>query len=366
MSESNDLSLLAVQICDVLLKKYNDRIQLVTITGSVADESFNSYSDIDIGIILEGFQEDERDSFLTNFVLDGTIINLSPGSFEELEQLAHGTELPYWPMIISVIAKSRVLYAKHFEFIKRFTSLQDEIDQEYKVPEDEKEKFLSVMMRNLIRQHQAIMENDETQMKKVLWGMLDRLFLTLARLNQSYFSGYWDRDLSIFDNFDLLPDDFESTVKAILNETDPWIQFGNSMQLIQGTLALFESSQTEIHSTQEPEVVFDNNYYVTILSKVNKLKSAMDRKNILEYDHRLTQFQRDLHTLTSHEVIGLNLRGAIQYQKMRLDSINEDLIQDRIHVLDQLMQEIRDYYERKGIEIMKFDSLEDWEGYLES
>jgi predicted nucleotidyltransferase len=106
---------MALDLKNHVIEKYGDQISLITVTGSVADESYNQYSDIDFNIILEDTVSHEELTFPSKLFIQNIPISISRGNWDRIEGLVNMRQLPYWPLIISVISKSRVIYAKSGE-----------------------------------------------------------------------------------------------------------------------------------------------------------------------------------------------------------------------------------------------------------
>ena len=267
------------KVADILVEnvkaKYAEDIAIVVYYGSYAQGKAHSKSDLDFFFIPA---TEKGWGACVQFVLDGVGYDFWPIGWERAERIANFDE-----GIVSVVADSRVLYARSSEDLARFEALREKIAAMRK-PENRQsmlhkasERFKEAYMY-LYNLQVVARDNDLSAMRMEVYKLVTTVLHSLALLNQTYFKRGWGQNMEEVLALQLQPEGLGELLNMLTTEE-------SAVKLLDGCSALVEKTRKllieEEKALATPQSFADAmpGFYEEAKGTLNKVVAACERED---------------------------------------------------------------------------------------
>ncbi|MNM83695.1 hypothetical protein D3C81_957600 [compost metagenome] len=346
-----------------------DDIAIVAYFGSYAQGTATERSDLDF-FFIPATPDGYRQSIA--FILEDISFDFWPISWERADQM-----VSYDDPKTSVIADSKLLYARSDDDRSRFEQLQKKVTttaQEGLQLLEKSEQELRDTYVHLYKMSRMIPSNDIAFFRYEARSVLTKLLYSLALLNQTYLKKGWGKNFDQIYKFSLKPVHLEERVSTITQSGSCSVILQACEELTQETLQLL-MDQKETYSTPP-------SYHDRMKGIYEELKGMLDKVIVacgandyttaffwsVEIQELIAMFI--YHAEKGHWPIGLAL--SLDYQ----DLYNNLAFPDLVSFLDphdlaplceavkRLDSELESCLQHKGVKINRFKTLEQFASFF--
>ncbi|MHA1446975.1 MAG: hypothetical protein ACTSSN_09810, partial [Candidatus Heimdallarchaeaceae archaeon] len=219
------------------------------------------------------------------------VIDCWESIWEQQENNLEMIKNSYFLYSIAGLLDCDVLYYKDEETLSRFKKLQDNV---IKVIDDKKENVELLVKQYGIKGIDGILhaqrKGDLLSARMNIWGAVFHMISALARLNGSYFKYNWGRNLSEAYTMELLPKDFETRVKFLIQTDDLSKAVETILDLDEEIREMIKDKSLELLKPEREDDTIDD-IYIGILEYLNKMHSSCKKRDIAALSYEATELQ---------------------------------------------------------------------------
>lgn len=322
-------------------------IALIGVTGSFASGDFNEKSDLDLLIVIN---DDDGWKIAQCFILEDIAHDIYCQYWEQLEQLAE-YDSPY----VSKLLSAQFVYIADEKYMNRYIGLRKKLIEKMKAP-------LCAEDLNKIRKHlsQALesyalcMLSDELGECRInIAQMLYYSEFALYQLNKTYVKHGVKHMPAEIGSFEKLPDAYPENVKRLIMSETAEQAKTNAAIYIKSVKELIKTESER--SEQKKEINADalcGSYEECISNWRSKIYNAAHDNDVyasfgamaacqMVYDDFYNEFDIPRNTLA--------------------DEFLPDNLAESAQAFDRALERHRALYEKTGAQIMKYDSIDEFE-----
>ncbi|MCG3224394.1 MAG: nucleotidyltransferase domain-containing protein, partial [Candidatus Heimdallarchaeota archaeon] len=206
-----------------LLEEYKEVIDLIVVYGSYARGTYDEFSDVDIFVLVNA---DSRYSGITSLPWIFRYKNIGIDCWESIwsqqEEKIELIKSKLWLFPIGGSLDCDIIYYKDEATLSKFRVLQDNL-QQIIFDEQENMKLLDKHY-DLSSSYYAILKaqkkGEMLSARMNIWGAIFHMITALVRLNGTHYKYNWGKNLSESFSLKLLPTNFESRIKYLVQTSD--------------------------------------------------------------------------------------------------------------------------------------------------
>jgi hypothetical protein len=368
------------EVADILVSHatadYGDEIGIIVYCGSYAKGTATATSDLDLYYIPD---EGKAASLASTFVIDGLPYDFWGPPWKMLEEIANARSRRPWAVSASLVADTKVLYARSQEDLARFNALKARI-QELIQPESRGymvERALDEFRTTLFQLGQMRLANTAGDMPGLHWAgwkFASSAVNCLALVNQVYFSKGWGSNIAQILQMAQKPDDLEALLNGILQPVGPVEILANADRLASEVRAILRAAQDSLAEPSPPQEIFKDFYYYVHEYK-NKVLGACQKSDVLAASSAAFHLQELICVLMNKVEAGFygvdfNLLGEYLggYQKAGFPDLLEPASTGDLETLtvrvDLLDTKIKNWFEQYSIDLNILKSTAELKDFL--
>ncbi len=259
-------------------ENYGAEIGIIAYYGSHAKGTATATSDLDIFYVPD---EGQAGDLPATFILDGLPYDFWGPPWWMLEEIANAKSRRPWAVSASMIADTKVVYARSEADLARFEALKDRI-QTLTRPESRGEmvgRALEEFRTTLFQLGQmrlAAASDDLAGLRWAAWKFFGAAVNCLALVNQTYFSKGWGSNTAEILQLTHKPDDLEALMNGILLSDDPDIALAHADRLAAEVRNILRAAQTSLAEPAAAQEIFKDFYYYIHEYKHKILKTCQN------------------------------------------------------------------------------------------
>ena len=355
---------------------HGNEIGIIAYYGSHAKGTATPTSDLDIYYVPD---DGKAESLSTTFILDDLPYDFWGPPWRMLEEIANARSRRPWAVSASMIADTKVLYARSQADLDRFNALKERI-QELMQPgnlgymvERALEEFRTTIFQ-LGQMRLAIASDDIPGLHWAGWKFVGSAINCLALVNQTYFSKGWGANIEQILQMPQKPNDLEGMLNGILQLGEPDETLGLAQQLAKEVRTILLTAQASLAKPSTPQDVFKDFYYY-IHEYKNKVLKACQNSDVLSANAAAFQMQELICVLMNKVDAGFygedfNLLNeyAAGYQRVGFPDLIEPASKGDLKTLtkrvEQLDANIRSWFAQYSIDLNILNDEEDLRKFL--
>ncbi len=335
--------------------EYPEDIAIVAYYGSYASGTQNPNSDFDLFFVPTTENGRELGKCI---ILDGIGIDFFPISWERAERIANFDE-----NIVSIIADSKLLYARSEEDKERLESLKEKI-RDYQKPEKRK-----VMLDKASNEFHDVYHQlynlrkaeDPSEQRTEAFNALSTILQSIVLINQTYLKSGWGKNFKQIFSLELQPDGLKKLVYQVINSKSKNEMLEALESLTNRTASLLNNEHDKLRPNSSFKDVFED-FYEELRSTFLKIETACD-KNQAEIAFCSTailqnEIKQCLHAAGDAfiEERFSKLEPLRQYDPSNLEPLKK--------ATTRYEKELVELLESTNVPITKLDNLDEFRKYL--
>ena len=357
------------------IKRFQNKIAIIVLYGSIARGKDDQFSDIDMFAIVDN-QEDT--DLPWEFVLQEHTVDFWKMDWQQAEQMAMGVrESNPWAVSASLFLTGKTLYTRSDSDKVRFNLVVEKTKHRQEenfgqILKNFNSRYSTVEIINLAKRN-----NDLLSARWAIWQLINNTVKDLSLLNNISLTKNWGANLSEVFNLPILPENYSKLVITLSssNNFDEMVSLGS--ELISSMRELMIKKQQNIFSDQNDEEnpLCDN--YVSMKAYINKILSACQKRDILAASYAATELQIWIAELVAKaegklilDVDGFNLFEEIKlyYNQLNLpdlmDGISNHNFQEIEKTVIRLDLILKEYCQAKKFKLPILKDLAEFEVYF--
>lgn len=349
-------------------------VAIVAYYGSYATGTASDRSDLDLYYIPD---DGKAVDLYRSFVLDGRPFEFWPVTWTFAEKIASGKH--HWAVAPSILANTRVLYARSDEDLARFEGLREEITSLQK-PENKDRAVtcawdafkIAPFYLESLRLSCACQDMVGAREKgsQLVYVLLD----CLALVNQITFTRDWTSDIEPVRNLTRKPDRTLEMIETIMISADA-VQIEYAAEsFLRETREILMAVQCECQTVSALQEVFEG-YYPAIQEYVGKILSACEQQNLIKASYWSMKMQSEVALMLAQSFRNKSLSAMNIYNEYGgyLASLDwPDLGQalesrDFGYITEQALsfaQQVKEYLTANAVSLNIFESLEEAQAFI--
>jgi predicted nucleotidyltransferase len=346
-------------------------IAIIAYYGSYAQGTATKRSDLDFFFIpatSNGYGESIQ------FVLNNISFDFWPIGWERAERMAAFQEPN-----TSIIADCKILYARSDDDLARFNKLRDKIAE---MPRnglkfmERSESQLRDAYVHLYKMNHSDHSENIIFYRNEAHGVLTNVLYSLALLNRTYLTKGWGKNTEQIMNFPLKPSRLEQLMETIMNSNSCKHIREACEQLTMDTLKLLkEEKDTYSKDPSYPDKM--KGFYEEIKGQLDKIKTACEMNDYSTAFFWSIGVQDEIARFTYYAEKGywpITLDPTLDYQEYYNSCGFPDLVSfldpqnlaPLSAAIESLDSHLGSHLRKKGVRINRFETLEQFECFLNS
>ncbi|MBC8229427.1 hypothetical protein H8E77_07770 [bacterium] len=368
-----DVFKIAEILVDNVKAKYADDIAIVAYYGSYAQGRANEKSDLDFFYIPDSI---EKVNASLQFVLDEIGFDFWPISWERAERIASFDEA-----IVSVIADSKVLYARSDADSARFDTLKDKVSALCK-PENNAVMLykafdcLKDCYMYLYNMRLPASENNLATTRFEAYKVMTTVMQSLALLNQTYFSRGLGQNMEQVLALVLKPDGLDELLNRIMTQSSCAKIKSLCKELVNKTRELLISEQRVLSRSHTHPDVFTG-FYEEAKGTFNKIISACERNDYDTAFFASLSIQNEISLCLAIAEEGVEYTGFNTYSEsgkaygnLELPDLAGMIENGKLNILKnaviELDEKMKGILKMRGVCLNIFDTLDEFKSFVQN
>ena len=287
----SNLIKLAEFLSQQVIELYPNQIDIVAIYGSIAQNTQNQYSDLDMYAIAS--LKDSKLPFNNwSFIFQNRPVDLWALSWNEAEDFVNAEKeyTKIWCVSAAIFKNSKVIYYRTDEKLKCFNDLIKKIDTIQQNKEGALRKAMS-LFNNFYHFEKTLNAHEHQDILSVrwfCWGLINNLCATLAWLNNTYYSKNWGSNLQQVFQLPNKPDNLKTQIEKLCTSENIKEILSIGRNLINEIEIMIKNKQDLIKSS---EIKLNNDQFVHMKEYINKIYAACNNEDILLASYASTELQ---------------------------------------------------------------------------
>ncbi|UVI29716.1 hypothetical protein [Paenibacillus spongiae] len=348
---------------------YPDDIAVVAYYGSQAQGTATKRSDLDFFFIPAS---DNGYSASIQFVIDNISFDFWPISWERAGRMASFEEPN-----TSIIADCKLLYTRSEADRERFMNLRDTIAEMPKHGLKFMEKAESKLQEAYVHLYKMSRGEEEANLsfyRNEAQGLLTKVLYSLALLNRTYFTKGWGKNTEQIRQFPIQPARLEQLMDKITMAKACRELRESCEQLVDDTLQLLlEQKDTYSEGPSYPDRM--KGFYEEVKGILDKILTSCEMNDKPSAFFWAIGAQDEIARFLYYSVKGhwpIELDPSLDYQRYYVQAgfpdlaalLDPDDFLPLQRAVEQLEEDLENYLKAKGVKINRFDSLAQFEAFL--